>query len=219
MKVKIDETLSDLAIIKEVISGKKHLYEQIIHRYNSYLYRVGKSYGYEHDDVEDLMQETYVNAYLNLKNFEGRASFKTWLVKIMVNQCFHKGKKLSFRNEKADSETINNESLNQQKMNHSDGNKTVQNNELNQVIEKAILKIPEDYRVVFSMRELNGMTTSQTAKALNISDANVKTRLFRAKSLLQNEITKTYSRSEIFEFNLKYCDKMVARVMKAIENL
>jgi DNA-binding Lrp family transcriptional regulator len=79
-----------------------------------------------------------------------------------------------------------------------------------------LLNIPEDYRIVFSLREMSGLNVSETAEALNISEANVKVRLNRAKSMLRKEIEKTYTPQEIFEFNLIYCDTMVENVMKKI---
>ncbi len=81
-----------------------------IRRNNPFLYKTGRAYGYKHEDTEDLMQETFVNAYLNLSKFESRASFKTWIMKIMLNNCFQKRQKFSFKNEKAGSNSINEKS-------------------------------------------------------------------------------------------------------------
>ena len=84
------------------------------------------------------------------------------------------------------------------------------------IFENALGKIPFDYRMVFSLREMNGLSVSETATLLNISEANVKVRLNRAKTMLRNEIEKTHSSNELFEFNLIYCDAMVENVMKKI---
>src|SRR5690349_23686499 len=85
--------LSDEEIIDRVLSGEKSLYEVLIRRYNPYLYRTGMSYGFYHEDVEDLMQETFINAYRSLSKFQNRSSFKTWLIKIMLHECYHKAQK------------------------------------------------------------------------------------------------------------------------------
>src|SRR5680860_1619350 len=92
--------LSEPEIISLVVSGETELYEEIIRRYDGYLYKVGRSYGCGHADVEDLMQETYVNAYMNLGKFENRSSFKTWIVRIMLNECYRKKHKARFKNER-----------------------------------------------------------------------------------------------------------------------
>ena len=81
---------SDTEIIHKVLNGELKLYEILIRRYNSFLYKIGRSYHYNHQDTEDLMQETYISAYCNLKKFEQRASFKTWLTKLMLNHCYQK---------------------------------------------------------------------------------------------------------------------------------
>jgi RNA polymerase sigma-70 factor (ECF subfamily) len=73
--------------------------------------------------------------------------------------------------------------------------------------------------MVFSLRELNGMSTAETAETLDISETNVKVRLNRAKQMLREKVEKMYTPEDIFEFNLIYCDKIVSGVMKAISKL
>lgn len=74
-----------------------------------------------------------------------------------------------------------------------------------------------DYRLVFTLREVNGLNVAETADALNISETNVKVRLNRAKTMLRKEVEKSYSAEDIFEFNLVYCDAMVQRVINKIK--
>ena len=100
--------------------------------------------------------------------------------------------------------------------NNSDTERNVGNRELNRVIENAIENIPIDYRLVFTLRELNGMSVLETAKALNITEPNVKVRLNRAKAMVRKEVEKMYSSEDIFQFNLIYCDKIVENVMDRI---
>jgi RNA polymerase sigma-70 factor (ECF subfamily) len=102
---------------------------------------------------------------------------------------------------------------------NNEPNQIVQNRELAQIIETALGKIPFNYRITFSLREINGMNVSETADLLEISESNVKVRLNRAKALLRKEIEKTYTPSELFEFNLVHCDGIVANVMQEINKL
>ena len=102
---------------------------------------------------------------------------------------------------------------------NNDTSKLVQNRELGHIIENALAKISEDYRMVFSLREVIGLTVSETADLLQLSPGNVKVRLNRAKKMLRNEIEKSYAPEELFEFNLIYCDVMVENVMKRINEL
>ena len=208
---------SDIEIIYRVLNGEVKLYEILIRRYNSFLYKIGRSYHYNHHDTEDLMQEAYISAYCNLKKFEQRASFKTWLTRLMLNHCYQKKHKLSYANEIITAEPLTEKT--NSLFSYSINKDQMINKELGSVVENALLQIPEDYRMVFTLRELNGLSVAETSSALNITEANVKVRLNRAKAMLRVAIESMYSPHEIFEFNLIYCDEMVNKVMARIHTL
>lgn len=211
------EKMTETEIIERILKGEKSLYELIVRRFNPYLYKVGRSYNYNHEDTQDLMQETFIDAYKNLAQFERRSSFKTWIIRIMLNNCYRKKEKSSFKNEIP--KEVNDNSKPLFAGTGSDTGDMIQNRELGNIIESALSKIPFDYRMVFSLREINGLSVSETAGLLNISESNVKVRLNRSKAMLRNEIEKTYSAGELYEFNLIYCDAMVEHVMKIINEI
>lgn len=217
-KVKKNSQYTDTDVIQKVLEGEAELFEIIVRRYNSLLYKLGRSYSYNHEDTQDLMQDTFIDVYTNLSHFESRSSFKTWMVKIMLNNCYHKRQKFSYKNEVVNEISDKSTPMfsNQEQ---SDPNKTVSYKELTTVIEKALQRIPLEYRIVFSLREINGLNILETSEALNISEGNVKIRLNRAKAMLRKEIEKSYSAEDIYEFNLVYCDAMVNRVIKRIKDL
>jgi RNA polymerase sigma factor (sigma-70 family) len=208
---------TDIEIIRRILEGETALYEIIIRRNNSYLYKTGRSYNYNHEDTQDLMQDTFVDAFVNLAKFENRSSFRTWIIKIMLNNCYKKKQKSSFKNEM--NIDISDKSIPMFSSNQNDTTKMVLNKELGFVIEDSLKEIPEDYRMVFSLREINGLSVKETADTLNISEANVKVRLNRAKAMLRKEVEKSYKVEDIFEFNLIYCDNMVNRVMDKIKGM
>ncbi len=211
------QQFTDAEVIEKVMNKEVPLFEVLIRRYNPYLYKVGRSYGYNHQDVEDLMQETFINAYQNLKGFNHRSFFKTWLVRIMLNNCYRKSQKASAKNEFAtENSGLEKTTLMYSEISHNDTERTVGNRELNMIIEKAIKQIPLNYRLVFSLREISGFSVTETAKTLNITETNVKVRLNRAKAMLRKEVTKMYSPEDIFQFNLIYCDRIVNNVMTRI---
>ncbi len=212
--IKTSEKYSDVEIIQKILDGEIQLYEILIRRNNSFLYKTGRSYNFNHDDTQDLMQDTFIDAYTSLSKFEGRSSFKTWIIKIMLNNCYRKNQKSGFRNEKT--YDIDERSVPMFSDHRADTNNIIMNKELGYVIEKALKQVPLDYRMVFSLREINGLNVIETAEALNISEANVRVRLNRAKTLLKKEIEKSYKPEDIFEFNLTWCDRMVERVMGKI---
>lgn|SRR5690606_18072792 len=211
------EKFTEKEIIKGILAGKKALYEIIVRRFNPSLYKIGRSYNYNHQDTQDLMQETFIDAYKSLPQFEGRSDFKTWIIRIMMNNCYRKKGKSSFKNEIM--QDINDQSTPMLAKGQNDTDKIVQRHELGRVIENALGRIPFDYRMVFSLREINGLNVAETAETLHISNTNVKVRLNRAKAMLRSEIKKDYAPSELFEFNLIYCNSMVENVMKKIRDL
>lgn len=208
------EQLTDQEVINKVLQGEQSLYEMIVRRFNPYLYKIGRSYNLGHEDTRDLMQDTFVDAYKNLSQYEGRSTFKTWIIRIMMNNCYHKQQKYSFKNEKP--QEVSDNAIPMFTHTNNDTEKAVQNNELKQVIEKALSDIPFNYRMVFSLREITGMSIAETAELLRISPANVKVRLNRAKAMLRTEIEKKYLPDELFEFNLIHCDAIVKNVMRRI---
>ena len=212
------EHYPDTEIIEKILKGDVPLYEILIRRNNAALYKTGRCYNYNHEDTQDLMQESYISAYYNLKNFDNRSSFKTWLMKIMLNNCYRKRQKLSYKNEMLIevNDSVQPMFSNQR---YPDTNKTIVNKELSSVIENALHQLPLNYSLVFSLREINGFNVSETAETLDISTSNVKVRLNRAKALLRKEIEKSYSSEDIFDFNLVYCDAVVNVVMGKLNNI
>ncbi|MDH5827428.1 sigma-70 family RNA polymerase sigma factor [Sphingobacterium faecium] len=206
---------TETEIISCILQGEKSLYEVIVRRFNPCLYKVGRSYNYNHEDTQDLMQDSYLDAFRCLSQFEQRSNFKTWLMRIMLNNCYHKKQKFSYKNE-LPTDNINENLCPMFNNSNNDTNRQVYSRELRYVIEKSLEKIPDEYRIVFSLREINGLNVAETAEVLEITESNVKVRLNRAKVMLQKELKKIYSETELYEFNLIYCDAMVDRVMKKI---
>jgi len=212
------EQLTEIEIIDRILKGDKSLYEIIVRRFNSYLYKIGRSYNYNHEDTQDLMQDTYIDAFKNLSQFKQQSSFKTWIIRIMLNNCYHKKHKLSFKNEFTN-ETINENVTPMFSNANNDARKQIYSHELRNIIETSLSKLSEDYRMVFSLREITGFNVAETASLLGISEANVKVRLNRTKAWLRTEIEKSYTAEELFEFNLIYCDPFTERVMHKINEL
>lgn len=209
----------EATLINSIVQGRVELFETLIRRYNPVLYKIGRSYGFGHEDTEDLLQETFISAFRTLGSFQHRAAFKTWIIKIMLSHCYHKSHRFSFRYEKPAFADLSDLNVPLFSSSPNDMEKKILNSELKAVIEEAIASIPREYRLVFALRELNGLSVAETAETLGLSAANVKVRLNRAKSMLRKEIEKTFSAEEIFEFNLIYCDRIVQNVMKAIREM
>jgi len=201
--------MSDEEIVERVVNGEQHLYEQLMRKYNSRMYRIAMSIINDDKEAEDIMQTAYINAYRQLKSFQGRSSFATWLTRILIYEALlHKKRKLKLQKvlmEKPDNDYHNDTPL-----------KGLMNKELKGLIESAVAKLPEKYRMVFVMREIQEMSTTETMEALNIGESNVKIRLSRAKEMLRTELLSYWQPKQLFEFNLVRCDVVVDYVMQAI---
>ncbi|MBO9683250.1 MAG: RNA polymerase sigma factor [Flavisolibacter sp.] len=210
--------ISDKEIIVRVLNGEKDLYAMIVRRYNERLYRVGASMIHDDAEIEDAMQTAYINAYENLGKFAFKAAFSTWLTKILINECILRLKKRRsyvFLNK----EVAVNRDYREQTMDVQTPAVKMLNSELKIKLEEAIRQLPEKYRVVFVMREIENMTVAETQSCLNLTEVNVKVRLNRAKALLRNALSTYYNKEEIFHFHLSRCDRMVERVMNQIKKM
>ena len=187
------------------------MYELIIRKYNQRLYRIARVMVKDETEVEDILQDTYLKAFENLKQFEGRSQFATWITRILINNA---NVSLNKRKRVDDSVTVESRLEYQPDNFHETPDQHMSQLELKKILEKAIDKLPENLRSVYMMREVEELSVSETADCLAISEENVKTRLHRAKSLLKEEL---YRRSkadvEIFRFGLERCDKIVLSVM------
>jgi len=205
--------LTDEQVITEILAGEKNKYALLMRKYNQRLYRITKGYLQDEAEIEDTMQDTYVKAYQNLAKFEGRSQFGTWVTKILINECLQRVKKISrkdlYENTAENSITMN-------ITDHQNPETKALNRELKQVLEKNIESLPEKYKVVFLMREVEHMSIEETSQVLDLSIANVKIRLNRAKAMLRKSLSELYPVREVFEFNLIRCNRIAENVMARI---
>jgi RNA polymerase sigma-70 factor (ECF subfamily) len=204
--------LTDEEIVDRVIGGENHLYESLIRKYNQRLYRISRSIVNDDDEVEDIMQTAYLNAYLNLSAFKNKSSFGTWLTRILINESLlHKKRKI-----KLDKILVEKQDLNYSNETPLTG---LMNNELKTILEKSIATLPEKYRLVFVMREIEEMSTNETMETLNLTESNVKVRLTRAKEMLRDVLSSHYKTSGVYDFHLTRCDKIANHVMTQINTI
>jgi len=204
-----NENLSDEEIVQRIVNGEKHLYEILMRKFNLRLYRISMSIINDEDEAEDIMQTTYLNAYLQLANFKQQSSFATWLTRILINESLlHK--KRNLKRGKTIMETEYNDEHTETPLDN------LMNKELKVILEKAVATLPEKYKMVFVMREVQGMSTNETMEALDIGESNVKIRLNRAKEMLRTELNNYWQPKQLYEFHLTRCDTVVNFVMQKI---
>jgi len=158
--------LSDEEVVERVLSGDTALYEVVMRRYNTRLYRVARSILKNDGEAEDVMQDAYVRAFQHLGQFEGRAKFSTWLTRIAVHEALaraHKAKR--FEDWDDMNESMQNEiGVTPQTSNPESETASV---EMSKILEQAIENLPEAYRAVVMMRDVEDMSTAETAECLS----------------------------------------------------
>ncbi len=204
------DLISDEEIISRILGGEHRMYEIIMRRYNAMLYRIGMSMVNNDAEVEDIMQVTYIKAYENLHKFEKRSGFSTWLTRILINESLYQLKK-SKRNMRIE---LNNDTHPDNKADNGAGTpvNTLLNKELSNILEQALVQLPEKYRMVFVLREMENMSIDETVDILNITEANVKVRLNRAKTMLRDTLGSYYKNEGVYHFHLTRCDRIVNNV-------
>lgn len=202
------QQIPDADLIKKVLEGEKSLFGIIMRRYNQRLFRIGMSILKNAAEVEDAMQCAYISAYEHLAQFEYRSSFITWLMRILINQCYQQ------KNRKQVVSTNGEETVNLKNVNTPAA--ILANKEMNSVLEQAIAQLPEKYRLVFVLREIEDLSVKETSEALNIQETNVKVRMNRAKAMLRENLNG-YLKENVYNFHLTRCDRIVSRVMAHLQ--
>ena len=212
--------LTDEAVVARVLAGERELFEILIRRYNQRLFRTAMAIIHDEDDAQETMQETYLKAFEHLGQFSGKAQFSTWLTRIAINEALVRLAKRS---------KVSNLDLHGELEDSSDRlvstspgpEQRLLSQSLQFVLDAAIGRLAPRYRAVFVLRELESLSTAQTAQCLEISEQSVKIRLHRARAFLKNEIhlQANITSQSLYEFLGHRCDRMVESVMQRLVRL
>jgi RNA polymerase sigma-70 factor (ECF subfamily) len=208
--------LTDEDVVRRILEGQTALFEVLMRRHNERLYRAARAIVRDDREAEDVMQQAYVNAYAHLRQFDGRASLATWLTRIAVYEAIARAKKRGrYRSLDEDEQTL--ESMMETRSVTSPEQQAFAG-ELRLVLEAAVDGLPDGNREVFVLREIQGLSTAETAVSLGISDDVVKTRLSRAKKTLRRDLLQRAGlvAPDVFRFHQSRCDRVVAAVFARI---
>jgi RNA polymerase sigma-70 factor, ECF subfamily len=207
-------TLTDDEIVARVLDGDTALFEVLMRRHNERVYRAARAIVRDEREAEDVMQQAYVNAFTHLRQFDGRAKFSTWLTKIAVYEALARARRRG-RDEPLD------DGAGEGFMPISaspDPEREAFGHELGVLIESAVDRLGDGYREVFMLRQVEGMSTAETAQVLGLSEDVVKTRLSRARTALQRDLLERTGAAagSAFTFGQARCDRVVTAVMSRI---
>ena len=205
---------SDEEIVTRIVGGETALFELLMRRYNQRVYRVTRAMLGDAAEAEDVTQDAWVRAFEHLDQFAGRARFSTWLTRIAVHEA---SARLRRRGRHVDIE----ETMETLPSAAAGPEQSAAAHELGGVIEQAVEALPVVYGSVFVLREIEGLSTAETAACLEINAETVKTRLHRARALLRNHITARIGAAarDAFPFAGARCDRTVAAVMARIATM
>ncbi|WP_051559776.1 RNA polymerase sigma factor [Marinobacterium jannaschii] len=208
----------DSAVVEQILQGDTYLFEVIMRRYNQRLFRVAMSVLDDQDEAIDVVQDAYVRAYEHLGQFEGRARFSTWLTKIAVYEAKTRARRLR-RWIPGDIDSLD---AAEPIFNSMLGNEPANNThhlELRALLIKVVSELPTEYRMVLILRDVEGLDTAETAECLDLTEENVKIRLFRAHSKLRQfiQLDARVVLDEFLGFGGAQCDGLVMAVMPVIE--
>ncbi|HEY2860137.1 MAG TPA: RNA polymerase sigma factor [Terracidiphilus sp.] len=213
------EEWPDEDLVRRVLNGDVLLFELLMRRHNQRVYRATRSILRDDAEAEDVMQEAYVRAYEHLAQFEGRAKFSTWLTRIAVNEAIHRatarGKFDPLTHEDSGQEE---EAMSTIQQRSPSPELNTSRSEMASILEKAVLALPDAYRSVVMLRDIEEMSTAETAEALTLSESNVKVRLHRAHEMLRDELMSMVGAgsAQAFGFHATRCDRVVAAVMTQV---
>lgn len=206
----------DDEIIRQVLLGNTGMFELLMRRHNERIYRAARAIVRDDQEAEDVMQQAYVNAFAHLRQFQGAAQFSTWLTRITINEAIarvrRRGRYEVFDEARSSAEPF---------MSHDPSENPEHQaftGELRGLLEWAIDTLPDGQREVFVLREVEGLSTSEVAASLDVSEDVVKTRLSRGRAALRHVLLERTgaSASEAFRFFRPRCDRVVAHVLDRI---
>lgn len=208
----------DGEVVERVRAGEIELFEVLMRRYNQKLYRAARSvFPADPSEAEDVVQDAWVRAFEHLDQFEGRAQFSTWLVRITLHEAWARARRRR-RQESLDDAPREEEAPMQPAMTGPDPEKEAAAVEMRAILEDAVASLPDTYRTVFVLRSIEDMTTEETAESLDLSSDVVKTRLHRARGLLRRELLARAGTSvaALYPFAGARCDRIVASVLARV---
>jgi RNA polymerase sigma-70 factor (ECF subfamily) len=209
-------------LARRAAHGDTAAFEVLMRRHNRMLFRTARAILRDDAEAEDALQEAYIQAYRSLASFRGDAQLSTWLARIVANEALQRLRKQSRR-----AEIVPLQSAAAPEVEHvmdSDSDKTPHSSaeraEVRRLLESQIDALPEAYRTVFMLRAVEELTVEETAAVLELPPATVRTRLFRARSMLREALAQKIDMAceDAFSFAGERCDRVVAAVLARLKS-
>ncbi len=208
---------TDLSIARRIGAGDRALFALLIHRYNRRLYRLARAALRDDAEAEDALQEAYLSAYRSIGQFRGDSTLSTWLSRLVLNESLARLRKTARRQNvlpvvpDVDMDTLSSDDF--------DGPAWVLvRSQMRALLERKVDELPQDLRIIFVLRSVEDLSVAETAACLGITEATVRSRHFRARSLLRQSLALEIDVTErdLFDFDGARCDRIVAAVISRL---
>ncbi len=197
---RVGEQVSDeLALVQAAKAGDVSAFEQLVKRYDRNVFRIAQHITQNREDAEDVVQDAFLKAYENLEQFQGQSKFYTWLVRIAVNEALMKlRRRRPERMVSLDEEVKTEEDSMPREVADWSPNpeQLYSQSELRDILSKTIQGLPPSFRTVFVLRDVEGLSTEETAEALDLSIPAVKSRLLRARLQLRERLNRYFKKRQ-----------------------
>jgi RNA polymerase sigma-70 factor (ECF subfamily) len=204
----------DVALVHAVKSGDVEAFGELVNRYDRQLFRVAQHITHNREDAQDAVQEAFLKAFENLAAFEEKAKFSTWLVRIVINQSLMKLRKQRTANVVSVDEDFNNPEHDAMPLEIADWSanpeKDYKATELREILTKALEGLSRSLRIVFVLRDMEGLSVEETARVLDLSIAAVKTRLLRARLELRGRLTRYFEKGSLLSGSVLLRQRLIS---------
>ena len=208
----------DRGLVARIVAGDKPAFEVLMRRHNRRLYRLARAVLRHGTEAEDALQDAYLLAYQSLHRFRGESSLSTWLSRLVLNECLGRLRRNGRRQIVVPIVNSPKELDAVADLDDELPDRLTDRAQIRALIEAKLDQLPHDFRVVFVLRSIEELSVEETAETLEIEEATVRTRHFRAKSLLRESLASDIDLAErdVFEFGGARCDAIVERVMSRL---
>lgn len=210
----------EASLIRRVAEGDRSAFESLMRRHNRRLYRLARATLRDAKEAEDALQDAYLQVWRSIGQFRGDAALFTWLSRLVLNVCLARLRRDSRRQNVVNmvQATSTPEAEHVPAAESDRPDQTLARGQLRELLERKLDALPEGFRVVFVLRSVEDMSVEETALALDIPQATVRSRHFRAKSLLRDALAQEIDLAErdVFDFGGEHCNRVVAAVLARI---
>jgi RNA polymerase sigma-70 factor (ECF subfamily) len=211
----------DRALASRVANGDRQAFEGLMRRYNRRLYRLARATLRDDTEAEDALQEAYLAAYHAIGHYRGEAALSTWLSRLVMNECLGRLRRARRRDNIVPirhMDAVQAEGLAAMDAEMQGPDAALMRTEMRALIERQLDQLPAGFRVVFVLRSVEELSVEETAQCLGIPEATVRSRHFRARSLLREALAQDMDLAErdVFSFGGAHCDRIVGTVLRRL---